>query len=218
MFDIKEYFDNKISNRLIHFEEMDDQIIENFNTEIPDKNKLLYEMDKYKTEDHSITILYPTINFFPNQKLLLKPNTLKFNLSFYPQKKDLKKIDTILIKPKYIATNNIELMSIFIQENKLLVIYLFTPHLYDIPIDNSDVFSNFKLSSLEKITNKNFIKKSKIETTGRIKAHPLWYLLQTVSDGNNNKIEKFFINNKQMDWHLQNKIEETSLFFEEHGY
>ncbi len=151
----------------------------------------LYKTDKFKCAGHNIDIMYPG-HSNPDLKVIFRgPDHTRFLLSLYPCKHDLTKVDYIVLRPRYFEIDGTELMSLYLRKEKILVLYLFHPHLY---CTNNMDFHEFSGAFNSGIA--NLCERKKYSDDGSVPSimvPPLWHILSTISYSPDDRIEKFFV-------------------------
>ncbi|MFC1669519.1 hypothetical protein ACFL20_03950 [Spirochaetota bacterium] len=230
MFDIKEYYQKYNYNPDdIHNEiaDINDDISNDIDNLIKNSFNSLYLQDRYKYKQKYIDIIYPKLKYPGNHSQILNPNKVRFLLSFYPKKSDLNYIDRIIFRPRYIESDNIELVSLYLNTKKTLVLYITHPHNYTLDSTKFKAYSEFISVDLEKILNNKLMGNViNIENDNEIQVHPLWYILSIISQNRNpgfdysneNKIEKFFIKRGYIDDTMYESLNNTSFFYSHYGY
>ena len=216
MFDIQEYFQSN------HFPEpepsygigdIEEDISEDIDRLLTNRFDRLYLRDIYKHENRSIDIIYPRIAYPENRSLMLGPDKIRFLLSLYPAKENLRFIDKIVLRPRYVEIGSIELTSLYLKEKGILVIYLFHPYSYPLGKGRPE----FTHISLEKLAQQELVKdKNRSQSV----AHPLWYIISVIgqSGADGNSIEKFFIKKNPINDSEYRMLNDISYFYSQHGY
>ena len=105
MFDIKEYY-NYSNNRNQGADndifDIGHDIISEIDDILDSSSGNLYISDRYKSDEHLIEIFYPAAGYPGPQAFVPTPDRIRFVLSFYPYKEDFRKIDRIVLRPRYI--------------------------------------------------------------------------------------------------------------------
>lgn len=225
MFDIKEYFidhPDYHDNFSLHLET---EIIENdISADIDNllKNRFdsLYLRDKLKNGSSGIEIIYPRVSY-PGKKAFLKTSDhIRFLLSLYPLKSDYENVDKIVLRPRHIEIGNIELMSLYMRNRKILVLYLYSPHFYSIEDSKFRHYSELTAYHLPELVNKTIAKdNSNRSQKTSLKVPPIWYILSIVSHSQENKMDKFFIKKgKEYPQKVSEVLDEISFYYSRHGY
>ena len=225
MFDIHEYIGKQIDTseiRVTHDETgmIDEDISFNITNLLKNRFDSQYRRDKFKYGSKGIDIIYPRISY-PGRRILIKgSDQVRFLLSLYPQKSDFDNIDKIVLRPRHIEIGDIELMSLYIRNKKILVIYLFTPHFYSIKDSKFREYAEFIPCQLSELVNSVIIKKNnKNSKISALKIPPLWYLLSIISHSHDNMIDKFFIKkDKENSREISMMLDEISFFYSRYGY
>ncbi len=216
MFDIEEY--NTLYNRgniQLEIEDIENDIFIDIDNLLNDRFSRLFHWDKFKCSDHGIDIIYPKISYPGNRAFIKGPDQIRFLLSLYPKKERLENIDKIIIQPRYVEINKVELVSIYIRSERILVLYLHRPHLYS--SNDTELLETF--SSISQLFNYELLVNQKAGTGRYInKIPPLWYILSIISFSPENRIDKFFIKNEEQEREITENLDKTSLFYSRHGY
>jgi hypothetical protein len=114
------------------FESIDDEISADIEFILKNPVQPLYRSEHYGIKDHSIKILVPKIEYPGSKKLIKSSDHIRFLLSLYPDKQDLRSIDRLIMRPRHIEAGGVELMALFIRSTK---------HLYTICIRLTPTFS-----------------------------------------------------------------------------
>lgn len=221
MFDIKEYFENDYKVRDIRRDivDIDDDLAHDINAILSSRFDSLYKRDRYKYNDSVIEIIYPALQFPGNSNFILNPDRVRYLLSFYPNKSDFNNVDKIVIRPRLIEVGNIELVSLYIRRKKILVLYLFHPHFYQMRYpDQNDhdraAEPNINTVMKDRLTDNTVLKND----TEDVSVHPLWYLLSIISHGNDDRIDKFFIRKAALNDRIYEIMNDISFYYSRHGY
>ncbi|HOO70510.1 MAG TPA: hypothetical protein PK926_02035 [Spirochaetota bacterium] len=221
VFDIREYLNNRetcLEDSGLGMEELDFTLEEDIDHLLSDRFERLYTHDRYRYLDKNISILYPSLAYPGNQSLLLNADKIRYLLSFYPDKKDLLKIDRIILRPRFIEEGGVELASLYIRQKKVLVMYLIHPHLYTINSSRFSRFSEFITIDIDSIANSKITgKKISKGDDSPLYVHPLWYILATIPYGSRKGIDKFFIK-RTLNSARQEVLNDISFFYSRHGY
>jgi hypothetical protein len=230
MFDIREYyqnsnFDQENVNNDINSIDLD--ITSDLDTLLKSRFDNLYKRDKYKTDSNSVDIIYPKLTYPGNRSHILNPDKIRFLLSFYPVKKDLKLVEKIVLRPRYIEVGSIELSTLYLPEKKILVLYLTQPYHYTISDLSENMKDTFMAINIEKLFNfKQIITTSGEGEKKEIRIFPLWYVLSMISShyksndpsSQGEKIEKFFLKKTTPDNSVFHLLNDISFYYSRHGY
>ncbi len=221
MFDIKEYFDNERKVRDVRHDivNIDDDIAHDITSLLSGRFDSLYKRDRYKHHDSVIEIIYPALQFPGNNNFILNPDRIRYLLSFYPNKSDFHHIDKIVIRPRFIEVGNIELVSLYLRRKRILVLYLFHPHFYRMKYPGRDAHDRAAEPNLDdllkdRLTNDTILK----DDSDEVYVHPLWYLLSIVTQGNDDRIDKFFIKKASLNGRIYEIMNDISFYYSRHGY
>ena len=149
---------NTRSNIQLEIEDIDDDIYADFDNLINNRIDRLYLKDKFKCNGFGVDIIYPGITYPGNKTINMRPDHIRFLLSLYPQKQDLGKVDRIILQPKHIEINSIELISFYIRRENTLVFYLYHPHYYEIKNSKFQDYTKFIPYSLSQLFTMRLIK------------------------------------------------------------
>ncbi|MDY6932597.1 MAG: hypothetical protein SVZ03_00065 [Spirochaetota bacterium] len=224
MFDIEEYYKEYNIQDASHIQIEIDDIESYINNDIDNllKNRFdkLYLRDKFKYNKSGIDIIYPRISYNANRSLVKGADHIRFLLSLYPRKGDLDNIEKIVLRPRHVEVENIELMSLYIRRRRILVIYLHHPHLYSLKNSKFGEYSEFLPLHLPGLFDKELFENSATFIRGAdIKISSLWYIISIISYSPDNKIDKFLIrNNNKNDRVISKALDEISFYYSRHGY
>jgi hypothetical protein len=223
MFDIQEYYTNSIhvheDDYLVNFDAIEDDISNDVKKIVSSRDNSAYLTDCFKYRSHRIDILYPKLEY-PGKKTLLKgPDHIRFWLSVYPLKKNLHKINKIVLRPKHIEINNIELMALYIRELKTLVHYLYYPHSYNVDSEFLNVHKKFMPYDLTRMVDNNYLGLGKKSDENSLVIPPLLYFISTIKETSCNDIDKFFLRLHTSRSHAVLKtLDEISYHYSRNGY
>ncbi len=220
MFETEEYgIINNPDNIQLEIEDIEDDIFSDINNLLKDRFDRLFLTDKFKCNGRGIDIIYPGISYPGNRSLIKGPDHIRFLLSLYPHKERLKNIDRIILQPRHVEINNIELVSVYIRREKILVLYLHHPHSYTLDGTEDHEYSFMPFFFPQFVNNE--LSREQGAGPGKVisKIPPLWYILSIVSFSPDNKIDKFFIiDNEKREKNISENLEKTSLFYSRYGY
>ena len=233
MFDIKEYYQNSRhtpKNAWDNLSDIEEDITRDVDSMLTNRFDNLYIRDRYKNNDISMEIIFPRLSYPGNKSLIISPDKIRFLLSFYPERNNLKFIEKLVIRPRYIEIENIELVSLYMNIKKILVLYLTHPFFYK--IEDEGMNKKFISNDIQNVIKMKLMgNKTDSREAGTIKAHPLWYIISTISrsadagtagkiqqDMNNRKIDKFFIKRGSIDNTTYQNLNDISLYYSRHGY
>ncbi|MCP4134925.1 MAG: hypothetical protein GY754_28380 [bacterium] len=236
MFDIREYYQNSKNNPPdveYNMAEIESDISYDIDSLLNDRFDKLYMRDSYRHEEGTIEIISPKLMYPNNKSLLLAPDRIRFLLSFYPKRTGLKNIERIVLRPRYIEVGNIELLSLYMKQKKILVLYLYHPHSYTIQAEkfrNNDKSDEFVPIDIEQIMDKKLPTRlheqeesPEVEETGekkpkKVEVPPLWYILSTISPAEDDQIDKFFIKKSLVNNEVYEILNDISFYYSRHGY
>ena len=220
MFDIREYYNcSGSSRRGIESEmlEIDSELVSDIDTLLSDRKSSLYLTEKYKNRGVSIDIIYPELGYPGNQTLIITPDRLRFLLSFYPYKNDLKKVEKIVIRPRYVEAGNVELAALYLKKKKILVLYLTHPSGQS---EDKNVNDRFISVSLENLMDNKIIEDSidRKNSTGTGRVPLLWNILSVITPDGEIEFDKFFIKRDRISNREYVALNDISYFYYRHGY
>ncbi|MFH0977298.1 MAG: hypothetical protein V1874_16075 [Spirochaetota bacterium] len=207
-------YDNSGSTVLI--EDIETDVYYDINNLLYNKTALLYKKDKSKCHGNNIDIIYPRY-MYPEHKTILKgPDYIRFLLSLYPVQQDLIKVQTIILRPRYIEIDGIELVSLYIRKEKIIVLYLHQPHLYHA---NNFKFSGYNDLIYSGILGSEMQENCAVADNYILRIPPLWYILSSITHSSDDKIEKFLIKRDVNSCHdAIRKISDISFLYSRLGY
>lgn len=221
MFDIKDYLNGTdlITEPFQYdIEDLDSDLNDDIQHLLTNRFDRLYLTDRYRYGSKNIAIIHPSITYPKNQTLLLNADKIRYLLSFYPDKNALNKVNKIVLRPRYIEAGDIELVSLYLRDKGIIVMYLVHPHLYKVKSSMFSRYSDFISIDLESIAASKITgKKIKKDDDTEIFIHPMWYVLSIIPDTKDNKIDKFFIR-RRMDHGRHETLNDISYFYSRHGY
>ena len=190
MFDISGINYNNSRSTLIEDIEVD--VYYDINNLLSEKVHGLYKKDKFKCRENNINIIYPRYRFPEHKSSFKGPDSTRFLLSLYPFIEDLRKVENIILRPRYIEDEGTELVSLYIRREKIIVLYLHTPHSYHAEkfiLCNNSRFIDSAIFGVETCILNTADENNRII----FQIPPLWYILSTIKLSDDDKIEKFFI-------------------------
>lgn len=221
MFDIKDYLnstDYSLEPIQYDIEDLDSELDDDIQHLLTNRFDRLYLTDRYRYGSKNISIIHPSVAYPGNQSLLLNSDKIRYLLSFYPDKSALNKINKIVLRPRFIEAGDIELVSLYLRDKGIIVMYLIHPHLYKVKSSMFSRYSDFISIDLESIASSKITgKKIKKDDDTEIFIHPLWYVLSIIPDTVDSKIDKFFIR-RRMNKERYEALNDISYFYSRHGY
>jgi hypothetical protein len=179
----------------------------------------LYASDLFKRGNHTVEILYPALGQPGSHSLTKGPNHVRFLLSLYPYASDLENVAKIILKPRYIEQDNIEIIALYLRSKKILVQYLHHPFYYETTGLKFHEYSEFTPIDLSRVHNTHLAVKSPTPSLKTLHIPPLWYVLSIIessNDGlNEGLIDKFFL---RREGPSNSRLAETSFYYSRHGY
>ena len=221
MFDIKEYYNNYEPQELTHdINDIEHDIKENIDSLLKFQFNRFYKSDRFRYIDHNIDIYYPKLEYKGNPTIIANPDKIRFLLSFYPRKRDLLSIDKIILKPTYVEIGNIELISLYLQRKKVLVFYLYHPHMYKVKNDFFDLDENAAQHIKDLVNSSNINSESNV-VRSHMYIHPLWHILSLIKPDekkNFHSIDKFLIKKDVINTKIYQLLNDISYYYNKHGY
>lgn len=197
------------------FDSIDDEIANDVDLISRNRISRLYDVERYKCLDHSIAILFPVVEHPSAANIIKSRDSMRFLLSLYPEKKDLRAIDRIIMRPRHIEAGGIELMALYIRASKTLVHYLYAPHSYDIGAMNTSVYNEQTAFEINRVVNRNV---KHIPRDEEHQVQPLLYILSLI-DIAGNPVDKFFVKTDPNDnAGIISQINDVSDYYARHGY
>ncbi len=221
MFDIREYLDSRegaLSGDLYDIDDLDSTLADDIDLLLGGRSDRLYMTDRYRYQEKNISIIRPSLPYPGNQSLLLTADKIRYLLSFYPDKKDLLKVDTIVLRPRFIEMGDIELAALYLRRKKILVMYLIHPHLYTIKSSRFSRYSEFITIDIDSVAGSRITgKKISKGDDSDLYVHPLWYALAILPFRADEGIDKFFIR-RSINGARHEALSDISFFYSRHGY
>ena len=230
MFDINEYYqDYTISSEIDtnNISDIENDITEDLQVLLKNRFNNLYATNCYKNTEHTVDIIYPELGYPGNRSLMINSNKIRHLLSSYPKNSDLENIRKIIVRPRYIEINRTELVSLYLKDERILVIYLSHPYFYNLDQLKTNnyinhLFPDKKDLIMHKFNEKNIEDKS----NNFLKIHPVWYFLIMISLNinsetdliNDKTIHKFFLKRHFTDNRIYRILNDMSFFFSRNGY
>lgn len=204
----------KIPEPAQRYDSIDDEIFADIELVGKRRFSSLYTTERYKFKRHTIDILVPKLDYTSKNILLKDADHIRFLLSLYPDKKDLSCINRIILRPRHIESNRVELMSLFLRAKKTLVVYLFAPHAYDITSSSSAAYNEFIPFDSARMINRM----NGIDRDSDMMIPPLLYIISMLGHSGN-EIDKFFVRsqNSEND-HTLIELDEISDYYRRNGY
>lgn len=221
MFDIREYYQSGLHrppDATRDLTDIDQDLSCDIDTLLRNRFDRLYIQDRYKYTDHTIEIIYPRISYPGNRNIPLNPDRVRFLLSFYPEKKNLLKIDKLILRPRYIEVGQIELVALYLRARKALVMYLCQPHHYNLHVQPSSDAGQFVSMDLDKLMKQTMGSPASETPSSGMVIHPLWYILSTATQNDETSIDKFFFKNNNPDSAIRKILNDISFFYSDQGY
>ena len=222
MFDIQEYYNTPNSDTETKIvttpHNIDDLIRDEINYFDRTDKHTKYEKDLFRNESHQIEVFYPKTSYDQNTKYLLTGNGIRSLLSMYPLKEKLQNISNIIIKPKYIKKDNIELTAMFIRKTGTLILYLTPTYYYEIENSENQIQNKKISTSIEKYSFGNRIVNFANLEEKNPTIHPLWHILSTIEKSDKEHIDKFFLRNNKTSTKENKLLNQISNYYEDRGY
>jgi len=225
MFDIREYYNSSnygqqgIESDIL---EIGHDIVSEIDDILINSSENLYLTDRYKTGEHLIDIIYPAAGYPGPQTFVPSPDRIRFFLSFYPYKEDFRKIDRIVLRPRYIEAGNIELAALYIKKQRALILYLTHPASYGIS-NSKDENSRFISISIENLMDNKIIedtinKSNKVAEKGETRIPSIWDIISLVDPHGDGVMDKFFIKSPEPDSKTFKALTDISYYYSSRGY
>lgn len=223
MFDIREYFSDYRETREVRdfsteIGVIEEDIAADIESLLKSRFERLYLQDRFRYPRGGVDIICPRIPYPGGGRALLKsPDHLRFLLSLYPRRSDLENVEKIVLRPRHIEIANIELMSLYIRQKKILVLYLHYPHLYQVHESKFREYSELIPTDLARWGS---IPPVQGDEAG-IKIPPLWYVLSLIAHSQDDRIDKFFVRvrrEERDERKILENLDEISFFYSRHGY
>jgi hypothetical protein len=197
------------------FESIDDEISADIEFILQNPAQPLYRSEHYGIKNHSIKILVPKIEYPGPSKLIKGTDHIRFLLSLYPDKHDLRSIDKLILRPRHIEAGGIELMALYIRSKKTLIHYLYSPHSYDFTDSPAAAYNEFLSFEVTRMINRNV---HRMERESDMQIPSLLYVLSMLHPSGN-EIDKFFFRS-DLSGHdaVLSELDEISDFFAKNGY
>jgi hypothetical protein len=224
MFDIKDYYCDNTDSITCYNHRGIGSVEEDISVDIDNllKNRFdkLYIRDKFKRNHFNIEIIHPKLSYLGFRSLILGPDYIRFLLSLYPYKSDLENIDKIVIRPRHIEINDVELMSIYMRKKKILVLYLHHPHFYSLIDSKIKEYAEFIPANLFELSSTQINDCKKVRTLKtNVKIPALWYIMSIICHSEDDKIDKFLLKiDEKNDRKIQMNLDEISFYYSQHGY
>ena len=206
MFDIQEYCNDEQRDTETQTKSLEEDISCDIDHLLKSRFQNLYARDRYKCGAKSIDIIHPLL-VYPSGKrsLFITPDKVRFNLSIHPDKDNLGRIDRIIIRPRYIEINEIELAAIYLKKNQTMVLYLTHPHTLEQP----EEFISVELTELT----------LKPPRDGKVSGSPMnRYISIIAQQPAPAAIEKFFVKVTPVNDADYQILLDMSYFYSRHGY
>ncbi len=217
MFDMYEYEverTGEISSTTSAFE-IDEDLCAEIENITQNRARALYASDIFKKAGRSIEILYPSLGCPGSRSITKGPNHVRFLLSLYPYASDLECIEKIILRPRYVELDNIEIIALFFRKRKILVQYLHHPFYYETTGLRFQEYSEFMPIDLSRVHHTSLAVKSPTTSARKLHIPPLWYVLSIIESAGEDLIDKFFL---KREGPVDPRLIETSFFYSRHGY
>ena len=201
--------------KLNRFVSLDEEIASDVEMIRSGRKSFLYESDRFKQKKHGIEIIHPRIEYPLGKTMFRGPDWVRFQLSLYPVHADLKLIDTIILRPRHIESDNVELMAIYIRSSKTLVHYLYLPHDCEMEGSISASYNENVPYDRNRTINRSFHRTGSAHDTA---ISPLLYIISMIPSKGGNEIDKFFLRHDASDSALLTKLDDISHFYARQGY
>ncbi|MCL1910603.1 MAG: hypothetical protein FWG13_00145 [Leptospirales bacterium] len=206
MFDIQEYCYDERRDTETQTKSLEENISIDIDRLLKSRFQNLYAHDRYKYGTKSIDIIHPLL-IYPSGKrsLFITPDKVRFNLSVHPNKADLERIDRVIIRPRYVEINGIELAAIYLKKSQTMVLYLTHPYTADQP----EEFISVELPELTLRPPKD----------SKVNASPMNRHISIIArQSASAPIEKFFVKITPVNDSDYQILLDMSYFYSRHGY
>ena len=225
MFDIHDYY-NESAQHIEHSDlqvevgDIDEDISTDIDSLLKNRFDSLYLKDKFKKGGNTIELIYPRISYSHHRALIKSPDHIRFLLSLYPYKSDLENVEKIVLKPRHVILGSVELMSLYMRKNKILVLYLHQPHMYRLQESSMREYAEFMPLNIQSLLKDNQIANTvNTQKKDELKIPPLWYVLSLIQSSDDDRIDKFFIKRSgKFGNKISATLDEISFFYARHGY
>lgn len=160
----------------------------------------LYLTERYKFGSGGVEILYPALGCPERHSLMLTPDKLRFSLSVHSSREELRAIERILIRPRYVKMHDAELTALYLWDRAALILYLTYPN--SARTANRDLVARGRAREL----------------------HPISGYISVIASGAANalskasRMEKFFLKRNGRSRETVKALENISDFYSRHGY
>ena len=205
MFDIQEYCNDERANTEAQTKSLEEDISCDIDQLLKTRFKNLYARDRYKHGTKSIDIIHPLLTYPGKRSLFMTADKVRFNLSIHPDKNSFESIDRIIIRPRYIELNGIELAAIYLRKSRNMVLYLTHPYTANQP----EEFVSVELPELTLSRPKD----------SKVTASPInRYISIIARQPETAAIEKFFVKITPINDADYQVLLDMSYFYSRHGY
>ena len=203
------------SPRMNRFVSLDEEIAADIEMIRCGMKSFLYETDRFKQKKHGIDIIHPRIEYPLGQSVVKNADWIRFQLSLYPVHADLLRIETIILRPRHIESDNVELMAIYLRSKKTLVHYLYLPHNCELEGSISAAYNEYVPYDRNRTINRSFHRTGSAHDTA---ISPLLYIISMIPPKGGNEIDKFFLRHDASEGAMLSKLDDISQFYARHGY
>lgn len=224
MFDINEYYIEKdlitesasrLDNAVLPPGSAIEQEIE---TIISDTIGKKYGRLKFKRRDHTIDIFTPQRTCPFAGEFSIHADYFRFLLSVYPDCDDLKHISRIIVRPRFIESDGIQLVSLYSKRFHSLLLYFSCPHAYRFS-DCSFFTHTHPEIDISSITDPHYLGTASGNDPGMLTIPPLFYIMKTISRGPVNALDTYLLKpGPSVDTGKLTLLDEISHYYNQHGY
>ncbi len=184
-----------------------------------DRSGRLFLTDRFKCGRHCIDIVYPRLFYPGNKSPIEQPDYIRFLLSLYPDAEKLEDIDTIILQPRHIEMNGVELVSVYIRSMKILVLYLHRNYLHPVESAASGDYS-FIPFFIPQYIQGDATWSGCVDSFRCVKRiPPLWHILSVISFAPDNRVDKFFLSCRDDgSAAILENLDNISSYYARHGY
>jgi len=225
MFDIHDYYNDSLqsiedTDLQVEVGDIDEDISSDIDSLLKNRFDSLYLKDKFKKHTSTIELIYPRISYSHHRALIKSPDHIRFLLSLYPYKSDLENIEKIVLKPRHVVLGSVELMSLYMRQKKILVLYLHQPHMYRLHDSSMREYAEFMPMNIQSLLKDGQISNTvNTQKKDELKIPPLWYIMSLIQSSDDDRIDKFFIKRGgKFGSRISATLDEISFFYARHGY
>ncbi len=178
----------------------------------------LYSTLTFKKHGHTITMYSPNKYCPFSGEFTINPDYFRFLLSVYPDFSDLNNISHLIFRPRFVESNNIQLVALYSPGQKSLLLYFSYPHTYSF---NDHSFFNASSTDFDiaSITDPHYLGTAAGGDETILTIPPLFYIIKMIAQSTNITIDKYLLKlNSSIDAEKLLLLDEISFFYRQHGY